>query len=333
MANETTPALIVTVDTEEEGLWTGTFRAHGNSVENTRGIERFQSTCDRFGVTPTYLVNTPVVDDDRSVQMLRRMQEDGRAEIGAHLHPWCSPPLEERSSVENSFLCNLPEPLQRRKIAHLTGRIEERFGRRPVSFRAGRCGFDSTGARCLEGLGYRVDSSVVPFYDYSEYGGGPDYRRAPWSPYHPEDSDLCRRARAGNLLEVPVSVGFNRRHFRLAQRLRDLAMRRPWRSLRAVGILDRLAIVRRIKFTPEQFAAADMRKLIDVYLALGAPCMVMILHSSSVVAGCSPYVPDASRLEQLYADLEETFRYACLERGMVSRTLAGFAEAFEDRHG
>lgn len=323
-----TTALILTVDVEEEGLWSGSFRPAGNTVENTRGIERFQSLCDRFELSPTYFVDTPVVEDERSVAMLRRLREDGRCEIGSHLHAWCAPPFEEPPSPQNRFLCNLPASLQRAKIATLTQRIAERFGRPPLSFRAGRYGLDAVGARILGELGYRVDSSVLPFFDYSEIGG-PDFTRAPWTPYYVGAAQVCEAASSGLVLEVPISVGFNRSRFRHARRLRELALHQPWRSLRAVGMLDRLGIVRRIKFSPEQSTAADMKRLIDVYLAQGASCMVMTLHSSSLVAGFSPYVRDAAELARLYADLESILHYALVERRMSAHTLERFAQNFE----
>jgi hypothetical protein len=322
-------ALIVSIDTEEEGLWGGIYRRQNNTVENTRGIERFQSFCDRHGVKPTYLADTPVVEDERSSRLLKEIQDSGRSEVGAHLHPWCAPPHEEEISSANSFLCNLPENLQREKLRRLTEAIEERLGRRPTSFRAGRYGLDAVGARILQELGYVVDSSVIPFCDYSSEGG-PCYTEAPYTPYY-VDGALVRPAESGELLEVPVSVGFNRINFRRATRWRDLASRSPLKSLHAVGLLDRMGILQRIKFSPEQSDAARMKRLAAVYAAKTAPCLVMLFHSSSLVPGYSPYVPDARSLERFYRNLEETFRYCLDHLGMVSHTLTEFAWAFSSR--
>ena len=112
------PTLIVTVDTEEEGLWTGEYPANGNTVENTRGIPRFQALCDQFGIRPTYLVDTPVVEDDRSVELLSEIQQSGRCEIGAHLHPWCTPPfsLEGLEKGVGNLLPERPEGCCAQKV-------------------------------------------------------------------------------------------------------------------------------------------------------------------------------------------------------------------------
>ncbi len=319
--------MIVTVDTEEDGAWDAGFRARGNTVDNLRGIERFQDHCRRFDIRPTYLVNTPVIADDAAVEMLKHFQDSGDCEIGAHLHPWCAPPFEESIDRHHSYMCNLPESLQRDKLVRLTDDIERRFGRRPTSFRAGRYGLDIIGARILEQLGYVVDSSVISFLDYSNQGG-PDFRRAPYRPYRIGGDDLCAEHGGGSLLEVPVSVGFTWRRFHQAQRIRELGERAILRPLHLVGILDRLNLVRRVKFSPEQADADRMRALADAYAANRAAAMVMMLHSASLVPGRSPYVPDEARLEQLFDDLSATWEHCLSRRAMIDQTLTDFASAY-----
>lgn len=320
-------SLLVTIDTEEEGLWGGEYRPTGNTVENVRGVERFQSLCDRFGIRPTYLVDAPVVQDDGAVNLLRGIQDEGRAEIGAHVHPWCNPPCGEKTDARNSYLCNLPESAQRDKLSWITEAIEERFGRRPTSFRAGRYGLDVAGARILHQLGYLVDSSVIPFSNFSA-DGGPNFEHAPHVPYFVDGDDLCTPHESGPLLEVPVSVGFNRVDFARAQAICRAAMQ-PWlRRFHGVGILDRLGIVRRIKFSPEQADTRRMKQLVDAYLAQKTPAMVMMFHSSSLAPGYSPYVRTEADLNRFYRDLEATFDYCLKQRGMAASTLAEFAGSF-----
>lgn len=320
-------SLIVTVDTEEEGLWGEQFRSKGNSVENVRGVERFQSLCDSFGIRPTYLVDAPVVQDDGAVELLRGIQDDGRAEIGAHLHPWCNPPFGEDVNTYNSYLCNLPESLQRDKLTWLTDAIEERFGRRPTSFRAGRYGLDIVGARILNELGYLVDSSVIPFTDYSA-DGGPNFENASHTPYYLDGDDVCAVHDSGFLLEVPVSVGFNRTEFASAHSLQQ-RLRNGWfRRLRVEGILDRLGILQRIKFSPEQADARQLKQLANAYHNQGCPTMVMMFHSSSLLPGHSPYVKTEDELERFYVDLRKTFEHCLNQIGMATDTLTGFAVSF-----
>jgi len=321
------PALLVTLDTEEEGLWSGVFRNSGNTVENTRGIPRFQELCDRYEVPPTYLVDTPVVEDDRSAELLSGYQNDGRCEIGAHLHAWCTPPFEGESSARSSYLCNLPPGLQRAKITHLAEQIAARSGRRPSSFRAGRYGLDATGVRLLAEAGFVADSSVTPLTDHSG-DGGPDFERAPTTPYYPSETDIAVPAAVGAVLEVPVTIGFNVHDFARARRIRSHLGRSWLGRAGAVGFLDRLGILRRTVLNPERFDAKRMAQLVDVFLARRSPCAVLTLHSSSLRPGHNPYVPDGRALERLYASLEGVLEHCRGRRRMGAETLTAFARRY-----
>jgi len=75
------------------------------------------------------------------------------------------------------------------------------------------------------------------------------------------------------------------------------------------GILDRLGLVRRVKLSPEQGGARDLKRLARAYLARGAPCLVLMLHSSSLLPGMSPYVAGNQELERFYLRLEATFHH------------------------
>jgi hypothetical protein len=297
-------------------------------VRNIQQLPVFQQLCDRLGIRPTYLVDAPVVEDDRASAVLQEIAGSDRCEIGTHVHPWCNPPLTEFTDARQSYLCNLPPAQQRAKIEWLTDRIEERFGRRPTSFRAGRYGLDDAGAAILSESGYAVDSSVIPFVDYSREGG-PDFSRAPWHPYR-IGRELCRPDTEGDLLEVPVSVGFNCRSFRAA-RSAQAAIRRSGllRRVRVEGILDRLGALQQIKLSPEQSSAARMNRLVDRLLEQGSPAVVMMFHSSSLLPGESPYVRTEKDLSAFLGRIEATCAN-CLERQeMVGATLSEFSAEWE----
>ncbi|HVJ84638.1 MAG TPA: polysaccharide deacetylase family protein [Caulifigura sp.] len=315
--------LVVTVDTEEEGLWGGGFRSSGNTVENIQHVPRFQAICDRYEVKPTYLVTAPVVTDQSAARVLSEIHEDGRCEIGTHLHPWCTPPIT-RSEVRASetFMCNLPASEQRAKLEWLTDAIERTFGPRPTSFRAGRYGLDAIGAEVLIDLGYKVDSSVIPFMDYSDQGG-PDFRRAPYHPYLAGGRSLVTPAAESPLLEIPVTVGFSRSDFAFAHRLQERCRSTWLRRLRLEGILDRLGVARRIKFSPEQADFGRMTQLVDSTLAQkrDMTVMVMLLHSSSLMPGASPYARTEEERDQLLDHFERTVRSCIEDRAFESRTL------------
>ncbi len=320
-----TGSLLVTIDTEEEGLWGGTYRSRGNTVENLKGIPRFQELCDEFSIRPTYFVDSPVVEDDYGANLLAELQRSGRAEVGGHLHPWCTPPFDEELNRSNSYLCNLPEPLQLAKLRFLTEQITTRMGRRPTSFRAGRYGLGTFAASCLVDLGYVVDSSVIPFNDLSR-DGGPDFSNAPWKPYRMSTDDILRPDPQGPLLELPVGVGFLSGDFVAASRWRCRLSQPPWSWLRLVGILDRIGLLRRVKLSPEQSDAPTMCKLMDASVSQGNECLMLMFHSSSLVPGNTPYVRDERGLVEFYDRLRAVFSH-CAKLKLHAPTVTGYAES------
>ena len=324
--------LIVTIDTEEEGLWSGKFSGFYNPVTNLSGVPAFQAICDRYAIRPTYLVNTPVIMNQTDTTILDKIHDDGRGEIGCHIHPWNTPPEEDDIDAERSYLCNLPVELQREKIGTVTRQIEDRFGTRPTSFRAGRYGLDDQGAAILKDLGYTVDSSVCPYMDYSA-DGGPDFRTAAWWPYFVGDRLLEPSNVATSLVEVPVSFGFNWSNFELAHRIDEYLSGTVARHLRIKGILERTGILRKIKFSPEKANSARLAVLARAYQNRDAPCLVMMFHSSSLVPGYSPYVPDSAALEAFLATIDETFLYCLNSLGMTGATLCEFGTEFHASHG
>lgn len=318
------PQLIVTIDTEEEGLWTNSFCAQP-PTDNLRGIERFQKFCEARKVLPTYLIDAPVVMDDWTVKRLRKWQEDGQCEVGAHCHPWCNPPLDGKPITGRStFMCNLDETAQRQKLEWLTDKIESTIGRRPTSFRAGRYGLDNIGASVLCDLGYIVDSSVLPFRSYADEGG-PDFRDAQIHPYRICNSNLLESDRSGKLIEIPVTAGFTKSAFIFRNRIRRTLTETRFRHFRLAGILDRLNLIRPVKLSPEQTSTIAARQLIDAAMRDGVNVLVLMFHSSSLLPGYSPYVKTEADLEGFYRWLDDIFSYCRCQKGCQYETLTSAA--------
>ncbi len=76
--------LILTVDTEADNQW----NVHAPlTTANLLRVPRLQQLCDEFGFAPTYLCTYEVVTSDAFAETVTPHAADGRAEIGAHLHP------------------------------------------------------------------------------------------------------------------------------------------------------------------------------------------------------------------------------------------------------
>jgi hypothetical protein len=306
------PALAIVVDTEEEFDWTKPFSRAARAVGAIPAQARAHEIYARFGLVPTYVVDHPVASDPDAAGFLRALMETGRAEIGAHLHPWVTPPDEEAVNAFNSYHCNLPPALERAKLEVLTDTIERAFGVRPTVFKAGRYGFGPSTRAALVALGYEVDCSIVPHTDFSA-DGGPDFRGQPDVPHWLDE--------AAGLLEVPLSVGYYGAAAGLAGRADWLFDHPGAGRLHIPGVLARTGLVARARLTPEGVGAAAQCRLIAAMAARGHRLFTLTYHSPSLAPGHTPYVRDEADLERFLASIETVLAFFRDELGGRFTTL------------
>lgn len=310
--------LLLTVDTEEEWDWHGPFPVPPFSTENIRKVPELQAYCLGLGLRPTYLVDYAVCDNEESAGHLRETRALGGCELGAHLHPWCTPPMEEEIREETSHAIRLPLPLVRRKLQNLTARIDETLGVRPRSFRAGRWGMNGALLRLLSEEGYRVDSSIHPFMPEDQFG----YNDAPVVPYWPDFANGLAAGRQREILEIPVSSGFNRGRFELCQRIHHRLESEPLRRLRGIGILWQLGLLRKVSASLELHRFPEVRACLDAHLRRGSGLINLFFHSSSLVPGCTPYVTSEAEVERLKRSIAEALDFLASRADVVPCTLS-----------
>ena len=312
-------SILVTVDTEGDDEWV--FRRNPAS-ENIRHLKPFEAALERVGARTTYLVTHSVARDPEAVDILGGYHAARGAEIGGHCHAWNTPPIAEPEGAQ-LFLNELSEPVQRRKLENLTETIEERFGVRPVSFRAGRFGANRATMRCLAELGYEVDSSVTPGVSWRRTPGlpggegGPDYRRAPIHTYHQDPQDPCRPG-GGPLFEIPVTVVRSRRLPRAAESA--IAGFGPASFVSAVA--GKLGLGRMLWFYPAFQTAEEMVQAADVVRERGGDVLNMMLHSSELMPGGSPYLKTKDDVSAFIGRTERALETVIERTGAVPRTLA-----------
>ena len=301
--------LIVTVDTEADNQWD----YHGTvSLENLSRLPRFQALCERFGFVATYLLASEVLQDRETVRRLRRWQDEGRAEVGAHLEPWTTPPLmalEKDNPGLQIFPSALPAPWFERKLQTLTEGIAMCFASPPRSFRAARWGFSApmVGALCQQG--YRVDCSVTPKTSWAAERGdsvsdGPDYRRAPATPYRLSGRDVCLPGDSG-LWEAPMTVLYTGPMAREGSK----AARRFSLLPESAGkrLLDRVVFrTKWLRISPAS-RRGDWRAIHRAALRSGMEVLEFMIHSSELAPGTSPLTPSRSEAEGVFRRLEEMF--------------------------
>lgn len=301
------PVLLVTIDTEEDN-W-GDYSRLTPEVSNVERLPAFQELCDGYGVVPTYLCNWPVLSEERSADILEGLIRDSSCDVGAHIHPWNTPPPEEEVSERNSMLCNLPPDLIAKKLDALRDLLVRRFGSEPKVFRAGRWAFGSGVAAILARQGYEIDTSVSPLIDWSA-AFGPDYREAPSQPYRFDPDEPLKPTRDGVLLEVPASVGFLGRYPEARRTLREFAARPIPRRLRMIGLVDRLGLARRRWLSPELATGEEMIALARAMVARGARVLNFTFHSPTLAPGLTPFTPTETALEEFMVRIETFFSFA-----------------------
>lgn len=305
------------VDTEEEFDWNAPFSRAATSVTALAGMARGQAYFAAAGAKPIYVTDYPVIDSDAAAAMMGQWLADEAADVGAHLHPWVNPPHLEEVTAANSYAGSLPEALERAKLEALSERIADRFGRRPIVYRAGRYGVGPNSARLLEEAGFRLDSSVRSRFDYSGQHG-PDFRGMPLNPYW--------AGPGRQLVELPLSTAFvgmlrggGERLYRAAQSMGPLA-----------GAVARAGMLSRVPLTPEGVPVADAIRAIDALIDEGARVLNFSFHSPTLEPGHTPYVRDDADRVAFYRWWDKVLNHLA-RRSVRPATLDQLLQAVPER--
>jgi hypothetical protein len=312
------PIFIITIDTEGDNLWANPQTV---TTENANFLPRFQKLCEQYYFKPTYLVNYEMAQDEQFQSFGRNVLQKQTGEIGLHIHPWNSPPLNESHTHYQNYLFELSDAMLEAKIDFLHDLLKRTFGIEPVSHRAGRWGFDGRVARALVQRGYLVDCSVTPGVSWAHYKGNPegsggsDYTDFPYNPYF-MNLDVIRQSNHSPLLQVPVTIrpNFNSN---------ILALYRGIKEVRVRYLLEHWVAPSHDWLRPDGRNLNRMIKLVDRVLGEGAPVLEFMLHSSELMPGGSPLFSTKSRIEKLYNTLSILFEYIA-STGAVGMTLAEY---------
>ena len=305
------PILLVVSDTEEEFDWSKPHDRNETAVTAMRSIDRAQRVFDEYSIRPCYVIDYPVASQPDGYEPLQAIHQDGRCTIGAHVHPWVNPPHDEEVCRRNSFVGNLPSELEEAKLRVLNEEIAERFGAPATVYKAGRYGVGPNTSRILEKLGFEVDLSVCPPFDYSAEAW-PDFREYPTGPYW--------FGRNRRMLCAPSTGALVGCLGGLKRPVYELANWAPLLKLRAPGILLRLGAVERIHLSTEGTTVKENIRLTRWLHTRGERVFTMSFHSPSVVPGCTPYVGSEAELAGFLDSFRRYFDYFFGELGGVTMT-------------
>lgn len=308
--SQAAPRLIVVVDTEEEFPWHEPHARAHTSVQAMQDIHLGQDVCHEFGLIPTYVIDFPVASQPEGFTPLLPYAERGECVVGAHLHPWVTPPFDEVVCAFNSFPGNLERELEASKLHTLSTAIEQNFDR-PRIYKAGRYGVGAHTADILHELGYQVDLSPTPGYSYANERG-PDFTRHPASPYvFGEYQDM---------LCIPCTGGFTGMLKAAGRQLYPLINARLAQAIKLGGISSRLSLLERIRLSPEGFSLQDLMKITRTLLQQGVRTFTLSYHSPTLRPGCTPYVENAEQLTGFLTTMRNYFEFFFNELNGVAAT-------------
>jgi hypothetical protein len=317
--------VIITIDTEADNQWG---LAPSQETENIRFIPRFQALCERYRFAPTYLCTYEIASAKAFDDILRPLHASGCAEIGAHLHPWTTPPLSrwDRGEKALAYPSELPIGVYASKLESLTELLADKIGAPPRSYRAGRWGLSAAHVPVLLRHGYIVDCSVTPLVRWTDRGAqehGQDFVDAPVRPYFMAWGDPAREG-TSSLLEVPVTILYTNALMRRSPMLRGVYGRHRRSTL--ARLLNRTFVIAPQWFRPfADMTVGRLRAVFDTARDLDLPVIEMMFHSSELMPKGSPHSPDEEAVERLFERLDGTFAFLARE-GVEGSTLTAFAE-------
>lgn len=321
--------LFVTIDTEEDN-W-GDSGQVDSGLENIDRLPYLQELFDKYDVKPTYLITYPVATNSKTVAILKKILDSGRCEIGAHCHPWNTPPVGQERSQLNSRLYNLSKELQLLKLEHLHKAISENFGITPTSFRAGRWGYSKDVAINLLKLGYRVDTSLASYTHWAQPESHEFINASPRPFVFYEEHDNGQ-PEANGLLEIPASVGFLQGNFEASNNLYNLLARRPLRYFKLIGLFNKLRILNKSFLTPEISSSKEMIQLAKQMKNDNYTFINMFFHSSTLKHGLTPFVKTVEDEKKFIRRIKEFLIYT-KDAGIESITLSDSVQLFKGLKG
>ena len=281
--------LVISIDVEEEGLFSGRYLRTPPGVENVRELRRLEFITSEFGFPLTLLTTYRVAVSPPCQEILQYFHDFFRAEIGAHLHHWSTPPFQILPYSEPIRSDLLPRPLLEAKFETLLASLQDNLGVVPQAFRMGRFDIGEMVFKLLPKFGLNVDSSVVPLQRIS---GGQDHFLAPADPFRclPDPSRPDNSILEVPLTIVPVASTTPQLIHQLASNISERnrnAVFTGFRYIASAGI------------HPAWFPLPSMKLAARLHRSRNGRVLNMFLHSSELKPGASPSFPTERAVNSL----------------------------------
>lgn len=279
----------ISLDVEEEGLFSGNYPRTKLSVTNVAYIKRLAPLWDELGFPLTLFCAYPVFSDASARKTVLWMRDNCQAEIGAHLHHWSTPPLNS-GHAEAPVRTHLMRPmLLRQRLRSLLSAGAKCNGTPLTSFRMGRWDLKNMLLPMLAEEGIRVDSSICPLRVFSN---GADHFLAPADPYWVQTSPGRR------ILEAPVT-----------QIPLWHSLARAWHKAAPGKLMDSFHFFGALSANPFWHRPAVCRWAARLHALRGGHVLNFFWHSSEMMPHGSPHVPDTKTAEAMLRRIFEFCRW------------------------
>jgi hypothetical protein len=303
MQQNSKPCFLITIDTEGDNLWANPKR---NTTHNAKYLFRFQELCEKYQLKPTYLTNYEMANSAVFQSLGKQIINDNTGEIGMHLHAWDMPPsfhLTENDLRYHPYLIEYPKKIMQEKIKIMTDCLENTFGVKMISHRAGRWSFNETYANLLIENGYKVDCSVTPHVSWKavsgdpKQSGGSDFTHFPDCAYFIDPQNISKPGKS-SFLEIPVTIKNNSAFVNLLSSIfhRPLIVRRAFNY-----------VFPKLWLRPDGRNLKKMKFLVKNEKINNKKYVEFMLHSSEFMPGGSPRFRTELSIEKLYKILDELF--------------------------
>jgi len=309
--------LAVSIDVEEEGLFSRQYESAEVTANNVRCLEAVDPIFREFQIRPTLMASYQVMRHPEYRELLVTLRDRWDGELGAHLHAWNTPPLRPLPIPEPVPSELIPEDLLDAKMNSLLGTFDA-VGCSPVSFRMGRFNIGPKMLAVLERTGFRVDGSIAPM---RRYYGGPERLDGLLDPYFPDRDDPYRPGNSP-ILEVPMTIvpvvpGLGSLLERMGRRPRVAS----WASWFAMNLGS----------LPAQPAWTGLRRLkaaVRLHRSRGGTVLSVFFHSSELMPGGYPGHGTADDVRSFLDKLRGFFSWLREGVGVQSITFAGLRDKY-----
>lgn len=308
--------VIISLDVEEEGLFSGKYEQRNPTVRNVSFLRQLKPLSLEYNFPLTLLCSHAVFTDNNACRTLEEMRDETGAEIGAHLHHWNTPPLAGNALEESppTRTHKLDPDILGERLKTLLEAGRNFQGAQLTSFRMGRWDLKAQILPILAEQGITVDSSICPLRSFRE---GADHFLAPADPW------WHVMANGTKILEAPIT------QIPIFPTLARL-WHKIWRK--NPSFLDSFHFFGALSANPLWHSAIVMRQAVARHVARGGKVLNLFLHSSELMPGASPHVPNpeaardiVNKLLSFCAHLKDN--YPCA--GITMNQLPGLATSLK----